>query len=135
MPSLRERTILQPEKSFLAFPDHYVNLPAYFLYTDIKNVVADFVVLDDTGKKVIKAGTVVYMDGDGKCTKPTYVTGNPGTGNKGNAIVFDTINVDFFDTNDTKINVAALVHGFVRKDRLTNAAQLLDCPMINIVNK
>ena len=48
-------------------------------------------------------------------------------------IVFNTIKVNDYDSGtDDYINVTVLIHGFVRKDRLKDAANL-NAPLIHIV--
>lgn len=125
MPKLRTKKILPPEKDFLAFPDHYVNLPGKIAYGTLSTLAkADN---DFEGAKTLKKGTVVTIDGDGVITAATET--------KGNAIVFNTIKLDDYDSGtDPFINVAVLVHGFVRKDRLVNGETLGANPMIHIVN-
>ena len=50
MPSLRKKTILAPKKTFLAFPDHYVNLPAFIKFANLQGLS----ITDGAGKKVIE---------------------------------------------------------------------------------
>lgn len=130
MPSLRKKTILAPKKTFLAFPDHYVNLPGFIKFANLANLK----VVDDAGKNVIKAGTIVHMKDDGEVVLPTSALAP-------NGIIFDEIVVDDYDSADTQVNAAVMVHGFVRADRLTvkastdgTVAKLAAAnPMINIV--
>ena len=125
MPKLRGKKILAPEKQILAFPDHYVSLPGKIAYAALKTAAAadnDF-----DGVKTLKKGTVVKMDADGNVTIPTDATGN--------GIVFNTIKLDDYDEGtDPYVNVAVLVHGFVRKDRLVGAEKLKS-ELIHVVNK
>ena len=66
------------------------------------------------------------MDGDGVVT----VAGS----GEGNGIVFNTIKLDDYDEDtDPYVNVAVLVHGFVRKDRL-DGAENLNSQLIHVVN-
>ena len=121
MPNLKTTHILAPEKSFLAFPDHYVAVTAKIAYS----VLNSFTTTDVAGNKALVAGQVVALAEDGTVTKSAATTGN--------AIVFNTIKVNDYDsTTDDYINVTVLVHGFVRKDRLKDAANL-DAPLIHIV--
>ena len=125
MPKLRGKKILAPEKQILAFPDHYVTLPGKIAIADLKSSAkadADF-----DGAKTLKKGVVVKMDGDGVVTVAEA--------NDGNGIVFNTIKADDYDADtDPFVNVAVLVHGFVRKDRL-DGADKLKSELIHVVNK
>ena len=124
MPKLRGKKILAPEKQILAFPDHYVTLPGKIAIDVIKQAAkAD---TDFDGAKTLKKGVVVKMDGDGVVTVA-------GAG-EGNGIVFNTIKLDDYDEDtDPYVNVAVLVHGFVRKDRL-DGADNLNSQLIHVVN-
>ena len=117
MPKLRGKQIL-------AFPDHYVTLPGKIAIAVLKQAAkadADF-----DGVKTLKKGVVVKMDGDGVVT----VAGS----GEGNGIVFNTIKLDDYDEDtDPYVNVAVLVHGFVRKDRL-DGADNLNSQLIHVVN-
>lgn len=126
MPKLRSKKILAPEKQILAFPDHYVNLPGKIAYAALKAAAA--VDADFEGAKTLKKGTVVKLDADGNVTIPETETAD------GNGIVFNTIKLDDYDADtDPYINVAVLVHGFVRKDRLVGAENLKS-ELIHVVN-
>ena len=47
--------------------------------------------------------------------------------------MFNTVKLDDYDENtDTNVNVTVLVHGFVRKDRLKDAANL-SAPLIHVI--
>ena len=124
MPKLRGKKILAPEKQILAFPDHYVTLPGKIAIADLKSSAkadADF-----DGALTLKKGVVVKMDGDGVVTVAEA--------NDGNGIVFNTIKADDYDADtDPYVNVAVLVHGFVRKDRL-DGADKLKSELIHVVN-
>ena len=126
MPKLRGKKILAPEKQILAFPDHYVTLPGKIAIGALKQaarVDADF-----DNAKTLKKGTVVKMDGAGNVTIPSEAA-------DGNGIVFNTIKLDDYDEQtDPIVNVAVLVHGFVRKDRLIGADKLKS-DLIHVVNK
>ena len=126
MPKLRGKKILAPEKEILAFPDHYVTLPGKIAIADLKSSAqADD---DFEGVKTLKKGTVVKMDGDGKVTVAGAADGN--------GIVFNTIKLDDYDEGtDPYVNVAVLVHGFVRADRLVGATKLKANDLIHVVNK
>ena len=116
MPKLKTKKILAPKKTFLAIPDHYVNLTGLLAFAEL----AKLKTTDDAGNNVIKAGTVVNMTADGTVTKPTYVKSSNESGTKGNAIIFNEINVDdYVSGTDDKITATVMVHGFVRADRLT----------------
>ena len=124
MPKLRGKKILAPEKQILAFPDHYVTLPGKIAIADLKSSAkadADF-----DGAKTLKKGVVVKMDADGNVQVATAADGN--------GIVFNTIKADDYDADtDPFVNVAVLVHGFVRKDRL-DGADKLNSQLIHVVN-
>ena len=124
MPKLRGKKILAPEKQILAFPDHYVTLPGRIAIADLKSSAkadADF-----DGALTLKKGVVVKMDADGVVKVATAADGN--------GIVFNTIKADDYDTDtDPYVNVAVLVHGFVRKDRL-DGADKLKSELIHVVN-
>ena len=124
MPKLRGKKILAPEKQILAFPDHYVTLPGKIAIADLKSSAkadADF-----DGAKTLKKGVVVKMDADGNVQVATAAAGN--------GIVFNTIKADDYDADtDPFVNVAVLVHGFVRKDRL-DGADKLKSELIHVVN-
>ena len=124
MPKLRGKKILAPEKQILAFPDHYVTLPGRIAIADLKSSAkadADF-----DGAKTLKKGVVVKMDADGNVQVATAADGN--------GIVFNTIKADDYDADtDPYVNVAVLVHGFVRKDRLIGADKLKS-ELIHVVN-
>ena len=124
MPKLRGKKILAPEKEILAFPDHYVTLPGKIAIADLKSSAAADTDFD--GVKTLKKGTVVKMDGDGNVTVASAADGN--------GIVFNTIKLDDYDEDtDPYVNVAVLVHGFVRKDRL-DGADKLKSELIHVVN-
>ena len=126
MPKLRGKKILAPEKEILAFPDHYVSLPGKIAYATLKSIAA--IDNDFDGVKTLKKGTVIKMDADGVITAAGDADGN--------GIVFNTIKLDDYDENiDPYVNVAVLVHGFVRADRLVNAAKLKANDLIHVVNK
>ena len=124
MPKLRGKQILAPEKQILAFPDHYVTLPGKIAYATLKQAATEDADFDNA--KTLKKGVVVKMDGDGVVT----VAGS----GEGNGIVFNTIKLDDYDEDtDPYVNVAVLVHGFVRKDRL-DGAENLNSQLIHVVN-
>lgn len=126
MPKLRGKKILAPEKEILAFPDHYVSLPGKIAYATLKAVAAPD--NDFDGVKTLKKGTVIKMDADGVVTAAGAADGN--------GIVFNTIKLDDYDEGtDPYINVAVLVHGFVRADRLVGADKLKANDLIHVVNK
>lgn len=137
MPKLRQRKFLAQEKDFLAFPDHYVSLPGTIAFAELANLKATKVEdIYGDGRVVIPRGTVVHMDADGNVTKPTYDKTTTEDGTKPNAILFDTVYVDMYDTGvDTAVNAAVLVHGYVRKDRLYGDKDNLDNPQIYVVSK
>ena len=137
MPKLRSKKILAPEKQFLAFPDHYVNLPGKIAFAELaKLATTDVATYGEKSGKVIARGTLVYMDADGNVTKPTY-SATVTSGTKANAVLFNTIDFEGFDkTTDPYVNAAVLVHGFVRKDRLIGDTDNLDFgDLIYVVNK
>ena len=124
MPKLRGKKILAPEKQILALPDHYVTVPGRIAIADLKSSAkadADF-----DGALTLKKGVVVKMDADGNVQVATAADGN--------GIVFNTIKADDYDADtDPFVNVAVLVHGFVRKDRL-DGADKLKSELIHVVN-
>lgn len=122
MPRLHKYEVFKPEQDFLAFPDHYVNIVGFIEFAQL----ATLAVKDAAGKNVIKRGTVVHMDEAGKITKAA--NGN------GNGIIFDTIDVERLDEVDEKVVATVMVHGFVRKDRLTNADELKS-ELIHVVER
>lgn len=123
MPKLNTYKVFKPEQDFLAFPDHYVNLVGFIAYADLEGLAE----ADASGKQVIKRGTVVNMTADGKVT--AAAEGN------GNGIIFDSIEIAKYDAGDVQVNATVLVHGFVRKDRLTNGENLAENGLIHVVNK
>lgn len=144
MPKLQTRQYLAPEPQFLAFPDHYVNLPGKIEFAELAKLYATLstaeqqklanVYTDST--KVLPRGLAVHIDGDGKVTAP--VAGSEtATAVKPNAVLFNTIDYKKYDeTTDSIINASILVHGFVRADRLFGSGKAnLDNAMICIVNK
>lgn len=144
MPKLQTRQYLAPEPQFLAFPDHYVNLPGKIEFAELAKLYASMS-KDETQKlanvytdstKVLPRGLAVHIDGDGKVTAP--VAGSEtATAVKPNAVLFNTIEFGKYDkATDTEVNAAILVHGFVRADRLFGSEKAnLDNAMICIVNK
>lgn len=141
MPKLQTKKILAPERDFLAFPDHYVNIPGLIAFAELDK-------LKTTNKQdfygdapVIPRGTVVHIDGAGKITKPTYKKTPEGveSGNKANGVIFNTIKInDYNNGTDPFVSATVLVHGFVRKDRLYGDSAIIDAidaPLIHIVNK
>ena len=130
MPKLRTKKILPPERQFLAFPDHYVNLPGKIAFAELaKLATTDEATYGEKSGKVIARGTLVHMDADGVVTKPTATV-------KANAVLFNTIDIEDFDAvTDPYVNAAVLVHGFVRKDRLIgDAANVEFGDLIHVVN-
>lgn len=137
MPNLKQHKFLAPERQFLAFPDHYVNIPGKIAFSELTNLKTDNLeaVYGDS-RVVIPRGTVVHIDGDGAVTKPTYVKTTKEDGTKPNGVIFNTIYVDEYDSGtDDYINATVLVHGFVRKDRLYGDEDNLNNSMIHVVNK
>lgn len=136
MPKLKSKKILAPEKQFLAFPDHYVNLPGKIAFTELaKLATTDADTYGEKSGKVIARGTLVHMDEDGNVTKPTY-SKTVTDGTKANAVLFNTIDIEDYDEKtDPYVNAAVLVHGFVRKDRLIGDKENLDfSDLIHVVN-
>ena len=124
MPNLNTKKILAPEKTFLAFPDHYVNVTAKIAYSELTTT-------DPAGNKALLAGQVVALADDGTVTKSAAAASS--TKATGNAIVFNTVKLDDYTENtDDYVNVTVLVHGFVRKDRLKDADNL-DAPLIHVI--
>lgn len=136
MPKLKSKKILAPEKQFLAFPDHYVNLPGKIAFAELaKLATTDVATYGEKSGKVIARGTLVHMGEDGNVTKPTY-SKTVTDGTKANAVLFNTIDIeDYDDKTDPYVNAAVLVHGFVRKDRLIGDKENLDfSDLIHVVN-
>lgn len=144
MPKLQTRQYLAPEPQFLAFPDHYVNLPGKIEFAELAKLYASMS-KDETQKlanvytdstKVLPRGLAVHIDGDGKVTAPAAGSETV-TAVKPNAVLFNTIEFGKYDeATDTEVNAAILVHGFVRADRLFGSEKAnLDNAMICIVNK
>jgi hypothetical protein len=145
MPKLQTRQYLAPEPQFLAFPDHYVNLPGKIEFAELTKLYASML-KDETQKlanvytdstKVLPRGLVVHIDGDGKVTAPAADVTDGEAAVKPNAVLFNTIDYKKYDeTTDPVINASILVHGFVRADRLFGSEKAnLDNAMICIVNK
>lgn len=136
MPKLKSKKILAPEKQFLAFPDHYVNLPGKIAFTELANLATtDVATYGEKSGKVIARGTLVHMNEDGVVTKPTY-SKTVTDGTKANAVLFNTIDIEDYDEKtDPYVNAAVLVHGFVRKDRLIGDKDAIEfSDLIHVVN-
>lgn len=136
MPKLKSKKILAPEKQFLAFPDHYVNLPGKIAFAELaKLATTDVNTYGEKSGKVIARGTLVYMNEDGNVTKPTY-SKTVTDGTKANAVLFNTIDIEDYDEKtDPYVNAAVLVHGFVRKDRLIGDKDAIEfSDLIHVVN-
>lgn len=130
MPKLRTKKILPPERQFLAFPDHYVNLPGKIAFAELaKLATTDEATYGEKSGKVIARGTLVHMDADGVVTQPSETV-------KANAVLFNTIDIEDYDAKtDPFVNASVLVHGFVRKDRLIgDAANIEFGDLIHVVN-
>ena len=138
MPKLQTRQYLAPEPQFLAFPDHYVNVPGKIEFAELKKLLNTLQPAEEAkmknvySKEVLPRGLVVHIDGDGKVIAPETATAV-----KPNAVLFDTIEIYKHDeATDTQVNAAILVHGFVRADRLMGKEKAnLDNGMIYVVNK
>lgn len=136
MPKLKSKKILAPEKQFLAFPDHYVNLPGKIAFAELANLATtDVATYGEKSGKVIARGTLVHMDEDGNVKKPTY-SKTVTNGTKANAVLFNTIDIEDYDEKtDPYVNAAVLVHGFVRKDRLIGDKDAIEfSDLIHVVN-
>ena len=142
MPKLQTRQYLAPEPQFLAFPDHYVNVPGKIEFAELEKLLNTLQPAEEAKMKnvysneVLPRGLVVHIDGDGKVTAP--VAGSEtAAAVKPNAVLFDTIEIYKHDeATDTQVNAAILVHGFVRADRLMGKEKAnLDNGMIYVVNK
>lgn len=145
MPKLQTRQYLAPEPQFLAFPDHYVNIPGKIEFAELSNLYATLataekkklanVYTDST--KVLPRGLAVHIDADGKVTSPKAATAAGNDGVKPNAVLFNTIEYGKYDeTTDKVINASILVHGFVRADRLFGSEKAnLDNAMVYVVSK
>lgn len=131
MPKLRTKKILPPERQFLAFPDHYVNLPGKIAFEELaKLATTDEATYGEKSGKVIARGTLVHMNADGVVTQPSETV-------KANAVLFNTIDIEDYDAKtDPFVNASVLVHGFVRKDRLIgDVANIEFGDLIHVVNK
>lgn len=145
MPKLQQRKYLAPEPQFLAFPDHYVNIPGKIEFAELAKLYATMskaetqklanVYTDST--KVLPRGLAVHIDGDGKVTSPKAATEAGNDGVTPNAVLFNTIDYKKYDsTTDPVINASILVHGFVRADRLFGSEKAnLDNAMVYVVSK
>ena len=142
MPKLQTRQYLAPEPQFLAFPDHYVNIPGKIEFAELEKLLNTLQPNEEEkmknvySKEVLPRGLVVHIDGDGKVTAPAAGS-ETATAVKPNAVLFNTIDFGKYDkATDTEVNAAILVHGFVRADRLFGSEKAnLDNAMICIVNK
>lgn len=142
MPKLQTRQYLAPEPQFLAFPDHYVNIPGKIEFAELEKLLNTLQPAEAEKMKnvysneVLPRGLVVHIDGDGKVTAPVADSATA-TSVKPNGVLFDTIEIYKHDeATDTQVNAAILVHGFVRADRLMGKEKAnLDNAMICIVNK
>lgn len=142
MPKLQTRQYLAPEPQFLAFPDHYVNVPGKIEFAELEKLLNTLQPAEEAKMKnvysneVLPRGLVVHIDGDGKVTAPAAGSETV-TALKPNAVLFDTIEIYKHDeATDTQVNAAILVHGFVRADRLMGKEKAnLDNGMIYVVNK
>lgn len=142
MPKLQTRQYLAPEPQFLAFPDHYVNIPGKIEFAELEKLLNTLQLNEEEkmknvySKEVLPRGLVVHIDGDGKVTAPAAGS-ETATAVKPNAVLFDTIEIYKHDeATDTQVNAAILVHGFVRADRLMGKEKAnLDNGMIYVVNK
>lgn len=144
MPKLQQRKYLAPEPQFLAFPDHYVNIPGKIEFKELAKLYATLSTDEKTklGKiytdstKVLPRGLAVHIDADGKVTAPVAAADEV-TAVKPNAVLFDTIEFGKYDAaTDTAVNAAILVHGFVRADRLFGSEKAnLDNAMVYVVSK
>lgn len=145
MPKLQQRKYLAPEPQFLAFPDHYVNIPGKIEFAELAKLYATLTSEEKTklekiytdSTKVLPRGLAVHIDEDGKVTSPAAAVASTSAEVKPNAVLFNTIEFDKYDKNtDTEINAAILVHGFVRKDRLYGTKKAdLDNKLIYVVSK
>ena len=145
MPKLQTRQYLAPEPQFLAFPDHYVNIPGKIAFEDLAKLYATLTSEEKTklGKiytdstKVLPRGLAVHIDADGKVTAPAAAVPEGAAEVKPNAVLFNTIEFGKYDeATDTEVNAAILVHGFVRNDRVYGTKKAdLDNNMIYIVSK
>lgn len=145
MPKLQTRQYLAPEPQFLAFPDHYVNIPGKIAFEDLAKLYATLTSEEKTklGKiytdstKVLPRGLAVHIDADGKVTAPAAAVADTSAEVKPNAVLFNTIEFGKYDeATDKQVNAAILVHGFVRADRLFGSEKAnLDNAMVYVVSK
>ena len=145
MPKLQQRKYLAPEPQFLAFPDHYVNIPGKIEFAELTKLYATLTAAEKKklanvytdASKVLPRGLAVHIDADGKVTSPKATTAAGNDGVIPNAVLFDTIEFGKYDeATDTAVNAAILVHGFVRADRLFGSEKAnLDNAMVYVVSK
>lgn len=145
MPKLQTRQYLAPEPQFLAFPDHYVNIPGKIEFAELTKLYATLTTAEKQklakiytdSEKVLPRGLAVHIDADGKVTAPAAAVASTSAEVKPNAVLFNTIEFAKYDAaTDTEVNAAILVHGFVRKDRLYGTKKAdLDNNMIYVVSK
>jgi hypothetical protein len=145
MPKLQQRKYLAPEPQFLAFPDHYVNIPGKIEFAELAKLYATLTTAETQklaniytdSTNVLPRGLAVHIDADGKVTAPAAAVPEGAAEVKPNAVLFNTIEFGKYDeTTDTEVNAAILVHGFVRKDRLYGTKKAdLDNNMIYVVSK
>lgn len=145
MPKLQQRKYLAPEPQFLAFPDHYVNIPGKIEFAELAKLYATLTTAETQklaniytdSTNVLPRGLAVHIDADGKVTAPAAAVPEGAAEVKPNAVLFNTIEFGKYDeATDTEVNAAILVHGFVRKDRLYGTKKAdLDNNMIYVVSK
>ena len=145
MPKLQQRKYLAPEPQFLAFPDHYVNIPGKIEFAELAKLYATLTTAETQklaniytdSTNVLPRGLAVHIDADGKVTAPAAAVLEGAAEVKPNAVLFNTIEFGKYDeATDTEVNAAILVHGFVRKDRLYGTKKAdLDNNMIYVVSK
>lgn len=145
MPKLQQRKYLAPEPQFLAFPDHYVNIPGKIEFAELAKLYATLTTAETQklaniytdSTNVLPRGLAVHIDADGKVTAPAAAMPERAAEVKPNAVLFNTIEFGKYDeATDTEVNAAILVHGFVRKDRLYGTKKAdLDNNMIYVVSK
>lgn len=111
MPKLKSYKIFPSERDFLAIPDHYINVTAKIPYASLTGLTSTNAPVYGT-EAVVQRGTLVNVDANGLVTKPT-------TGVVPNAVIFDTIRPSDFDETDAFVNASVLIHGVIRKDRVT----------------
>lgn len=116
---LKKTVYGEPPKTFLAIPDHYVNVTGIIKSNEITNVEVVNVsgTIYEKGTRQIPAGTVVHMDTKGNITAPDNSSKKP------NGVIFNTVDI-YGEEED--LTATVLVHGFVRPLRLYQPSSVME---------